>query len=205
MALDFSLKLDWNALLSVSLRWGHFVSSTYRETDIEVVRYREDGPLRDDTVVRILRGSSCRTGFSLFDHWGAALQFPYYFGYNMNAFYDCIRDLGWLRAKHYVLVITEANRLLGDEDDRDFAGFLSVLEDAARDWACPAPLNESTPEIRARYGRGAVSFHVLFQSTPDHSAEMIRRYEAARYTFDTLVLEPTPLSSEGANGNGRAV
>ena len=194
MVLDFSLKLDWSKLLSVNPQWGHFVSSTYRDIDVEVVNYREDWPLRDDTVVRILRGSSCRTGFSLFDHWGAALQFPYYFGYNMNAFYDCIRDLGWLRAKHYVLVITEANGLLEDEDDRDFAGFLSVLEDAAHEWACPAPLDESTPEIRARYGRDAVSFHVLFQSTPDHFVEMIGRYEAAGYTFDTLLLEPTLLS-----------
>jgi len=43
-----------------------------------------------------LRGSKMKDYQGLYNEFGAALQFPYYFGENWNAFDECIKDLSWL-------------------------------------------------------------------------------------------------------------
>src|SRR5438552_17320122 len=53
---------------------------------------------------RVLRGHKCRTSDQLFDEFGAALQFPEYFGENWDALNDCLTDLAWLPAAEYPLV-----------------------------------------------------------------------------------------------------
>lgn len=173
------LDLDWNLLLSPSPRWAYYTCSSYYDIDTSVVSYRENGPQSDKTVVRIIRASYCLTGIATFDHWAAALQFPYYFGRNINAFDDCIKDLGWLRANHYIFVITSAQDLLREESNQAFSTFLSVLQEAAELWSRPDFMEWADPDVRAKYARDAVSFRVLFQSTQEHKDETINRYALA--------------------------
>ncbi|WP_406396075.1 barstar family protein [Streptomyces sp. NBC_00887] len=40
---------------------------------------------------------------------------PDYFGWNWDALSDCLRDLNWLPADHYVLIIEAADEALSDD------------------------------------------------------------------------------------------
>ena len=68
----------------------------------------------------------------------AALQFPSYFGANWNAVNDCLRDLQWLRARAYLLVITEGESLFDDTDAGAVASFVTAVDAAAEYWRTPA-------------------------------------------------------------------
>jgi hypothetical protein len=65
--------------------------------------------------VYLLRGERCGTRDSLFHEWAAALQFPYYFGWNWDAFEECLHDLDWLGTSALTLAVSNAPELLNDE------------------------------------------------------------------------------------------
>lgn len=69
----------------------------------------------------------------LLDAMASAGGFPSYFGRNWDALSDLLRDLSWLPAKGYALLVVGAERLL-DLPKRDFATFVGILETAIRDW-----------------------------------------------------------------------
>ena len=64
---------------------------------------------------RFVRGSKCRTLDTLFDEFSAALQFPSYFGYNWDAFDECIGDLEWTVAERILVVIVDAEEILSTD------------------------------------------------------------------------------------------
>ncbi len=64
------------------------------------------------TIIRFVRGHKSKTAEKLFDEFAAALQFPYYFGENWDAFDECISDLEWLNGDAFGVVIFNANELL---------------------------------------------------------------------------------------------
>jgi RNAse (barnase) inhibitor barstar len=72
------------------------------------------GP-ESNRVVRFVRGNKCQTVPELFNEFSAALQFPYYFGENWNAFNDCMTDLAWLEAESVVIVILNSTKLLAEQ------------------------------------------------------------------------------------------
>ncbi|WP_425221493.1 barstar family protein [Pseudomonas sp.] len=59
------------------------------------------------------------------------LWFPGYFGFNWNALYDCLRDLGWIPCRKVVLV----HNALPNLPAEDLTVYLEVLRDAVLDWA----------------------------------------------------------------------
>jgi len=80
------------------------------------------------------------------------LDFPDYFGHNWDALEECLIDLEWLPAKGYILLITDAGRVLPD-DEEEYETFLEILRDAGEAWG--------TGE--AGMGpRRATPFHALF-------------------------------------------
>src|SRR4051794_36382752 len=83
----------------------------------------------DGRVVRFVRGTKCKNVLSLFDEFSAALQFPYYFGENWNAFNECITDLDWLDARSFVLVVLDAAALLMDEPESS-SSLMRILRSA---------------------------------------------------------------------------
>ncbi|MFC9998587.1 barstar family protein [Nocardia sp. NPDC127526] len=105
------------------------------------------GQLPDGYLSRELRGRKMRSDAELFDEFAAALQFPYYFGANKDAFDECLRDLDEFvgPAPGYVIVVRNAALLLDDQPD-ERAWFAEAMDDAAAYWA----------------GRG-VAFRVVFQ------------------------------------------
>jgi hypothetical protein len=85
--------------------------------------------------VREVRGSRMRTVAALFDEFAAALQFPYYFRPNKDAFDECLFNLEDLLgdATGYVVAVRDAEQLLADAPgEREW--FDSVLTECAEFW-----------------------------------------------------------------------
>ena len=98
-----------------------------------------------------LNGTKCRTAAGLFAEFARALHFPDYFGHNWDALEECLADLEWLPAKGYVLLLSDAEQILREDED-GYATFLEVLSDAGEAWASG----------QAGMGsKGATPFHVL--------------------------------------------
>jgi RNAse (barnase) inhibitor barstar len=91
-------------------------------------------PAPDGFRLSLLRGTKCRTAAGLFAEFARALRFPDYFGHNWDALEECLADLEWLPAKGYVLVLTDGEQVLRD-DEEGYATFLEVLNDAGEAWA----------------------------------------------------------------------
>lgn len=62
--------------------------------------------------VAYIRGGRCDTYQGFDREFSAALQFPDYYGENMNAFDECIADLEWLHAERVYVVIDQAERFM---------------------------------------------------------------------------------------------
>lgn len=110
---------------------------------------------RAGLTVRVLRGRKMPTYDGLFDEFAAALQFPWYFGENGNAFDECITDLSWLPpGKGYVLAITDGSSVLKDTPDSGLSWLIGSLDRAAHGWS--EPCEEGQP-----WDRPAIPFHVV--------------------------------------------
>lgn len=66
-------------------------------------------------IVRV-RGEKAQDDRQFFDECSAALQFPYYFGENWDAVWECIIDLGWVPRSHSLVVFDRSERLLQGSD-----------------------------------------------------------------------------------------
>jgi RNAse (barnase) inhibitor barstar len=76
---------------------------------------------------------NCTDKASLLRHLDDALHFPAGFGNNWDALSDSLRDLSWLHAKGYLLLIMHA-QTLRDADEIEFDIFLDVMSEAAESW-----------------------------------------------------------------------
>jgi RNAse (barnase) inhibitor barstar len=128
-------------------------------------------------VVRFLRGQKMQTAPELFDEFAAALQFPYYFGENWNALWECLSDLEWLPEGPCILLILDGKQLLAREVEESLAVFLDFLTVVTEEWTTTGkgPL-EPAPR----------SFHVVFQCVPDDEVRFVSRMHAAGATLDRL-------------------
>jgi RNAse (barnase) inhibitor barstar len=75
----------------------------------------------------------CTDKASLMRHLNDALHFPESFGDNWDALADSLRDLSWLKASGYLLLIVHGETLR-DASEEDFDTLLDVLDDAAESW-----------------------------------------------------------------------
>jgi len=103
-------------------------------------------------ALKVIKGRHCGTPANLFAEFARALEFPDYFGHNWDALEECLADLEWLPAKGYVLLITDAERVLPDNEE-EYETFLEILRDAGEAWG------NGQAEMGARR---ATPFHVLF-------------------------------------------
>jgi hypothetical protein len=81
-----------------------------------------------------LDGSCIISKGELMDAVARSLSLPDYFGRNWDALDECLRDLEWLRAPGYVILLTDADRLW-QKDPGTFIVFLDVVARACDDWA----------------------------------------------------------------------
>lgn len=118
-------------------------------------------------AARTIRGRKASTKTAFFDEVAAACQFPYYFGENWDAFYDCLADLEWLRADGILLCLADAEHVLEDAKS-EFATMVEVLGAAVREWNEPALPKRPRP------------FHVVLQVQPGHEAAVTAAWAACK-------------------------
>jgi hypothetical protein len=71
-----------------------------------------------------------------FYEFSDALLFPGYFGWYWDALSDCLRDLNWLPAEGYLIVLENAPRLLSSSTE-DRHTLFRILSLAVHHWASP--------------------------------------------------------------------
>jgi RNAse (barnase) inhibitor barstar len=113
--------------------------------------------------VGTLSGRKMRTRKGVFDQFSTLLQFPEYFGNNWNAFSDCIRDLDWLDAISFLIILIDADEVLEKGDADEFGLLVDILLEAGESWCTPDQFRPSKP------------FHVLLHATPERRAILERR------------------------------
>ncbi|WP_367115097.1 barstar family protein [Actinophytocola sp.] len=75
-------------------------------------------------------GTGVRGKVEALDAIAAAMSFPDWFGRNLDALYDSLRDLSWLPAGEHVLVWS-APEVLQAADPRAYQTIVDVLRDAS--------------------------------------------------------------------------
>ncbi len=119
-------------------------------------------------AVRWVRGTKMRRVDDLFDEFSAAFQFPDYFGGNWPGFDECIRDLDWLPAKGYIVLVFDAWNLLGDET-LDRPAFVRIMAHACKYWATEHT-EFSSKELKP------VPFHVLFHCEESAAVDSVLEF-----------------------------
>lgn len=81
--------------------------------------------------VRVVRGARMPTVAAVYDEFAAAMQFPYYFGANRDAFDECLRDWpdGLGGAPDPIVIVRDADALLGERPE-EIGWLLEALTDA---------------------------------------------------------------------------
>jgi len=148
-------QLSWPALLARGRRWAHMAAAPRKSVE----EFARTLPPRKHAAVRIVRGGHCLTKGEVFDEFARALDFPSYFGKNWDALEDCLTDLEWLSAESFVVIVTNADRVLASSAE-DWKTCTAVLGAAAAHWAS---------------ADGAASFHVLFHCEPANADELRAR------------------------------
>lgn len=153
-------RLDWPTLLALGFPWAYLTVCPERAVDDFVVSGQHLGSA---PVTRIMRGNRCADIGRLFQEWAAALQFPYYFGGNWDAFEECLGDLNWLPGAGYVFFVTHGHLILPDVEG-DLAILCRILDTVAKEWESPPRPSHPT--------RPATPFRVVFHSEHAHGADI---------------------------------
>lgn len=135
-------------------------------------------PAHPEWDILRVRGAKSTDEASFFDELAAALQFPYYFGENWNAVWDCITDLNWLKGSSFLLVFDSADQLLS-QSHRGFSFLLQVIKDAHDRWY------RETVDFGSR-GRQPIAFQSVFACDPDAVDALSQRLSATGVPFVLL-------------------
>ncbi|MFE2915240.1 barstar family protein [Kitasatospora indigofera] len=106
--------------------WVHHLEADARHSSFFL-------PPSGSSYVARLDGAKMGDEQAVFEHLSACLRFPVYFGWNWNAVADCLRDMKWVPADHYLVVI-ERSALVLQEWDEDREILLRILNTAGRRW-----------------------------------------------------------------------
>lgn len=87
---------------------------------------------RNFAIVRIDL-ADCRSKAAVLTQMAGALSLPVDFGHNWDALSDCLRDLSWLQADGYALLI-EHPEGMRQARPKDFDTLLDILDEAAAAW-----------------------------------------------------------------------
>ncbi|MET9864741.1 barstar family protein [Streptomyces sp. NPDC006386] len=111
-----------------------------------------------------MRGPEMRDSDGVFTQFYETLRLPDYFGWNWNALRDCLTDLHWITAKHFLLTIDDADAVLSEStEEREI--LFRALNDAVKFWA-------GQPELP---GQEKITFQVVLLCPPDLQEEMLRQ------------------------------
>lgn len=119
-----------------SLLSADFSNILIAKVENQDVAYFIDYLKKDSTAAQkviVTRGHKSKSLTALFDEWAAALQFPVYFGENLAAFVDCLRNFSRCNFTSLMIVVTHSSELL-QEDKECLADFYAILTHLPHDW-----------------------------------------------------------------------
>jgi hypothetical protein len=134
-------------------------------TDLALTMMREDKMF----AVRWLRGPAMHTELDLLDEFGAAWQFPWYYGRNWNAFDECINDLEWINADEFLSIILYSDQLLQSAESDSLSVFFRLMSAAKDEWAQPGTEHGGLPRKRKW-------FRTLFQCEREEFSTFEQRF-----------------------------
>ena len=80
-------------------------------------------------------GSKARTLKTFFEQVAQALDFPDYFGFNLDSFDELLNDFEWIKEEKIAIYITETDQFLVDEKKDDkIADLINLMDASAEDW-----------------------------------------------------------------------
>ncbi|MFJ2967290.1 barstar family protein [Streptomyces collinus] len=110
-----------------------------------------------------MQGQQMRDSDGVFTQFYEALRLPDYFGWNWNALRDCLTDLHWISAKHFLLTIDDADAVLSESSEEREILF-RALNGAVKFWA-------GKPELP---GQEKITFRTVLLCPPDVQEEVLR-------------------------------
>lgn len=99
----------------------------------DIAKTRQIAAEYDGELFVVRLGESIRGREDLFREFVRQLQFPGYFGWNWDAFEECLRDLSWLPVNARVRIIDEGGAL-NAESKEAWETCRSILQDVAEAW-----------------------------------------------------------------------
>ncbi len=80
-------------------------------------------------------GSKARTLKAFFEQVAHALDFPDYFGFNLDSFDELLNDFEWIKEEKIAIYITETDQFLVDEKKEDkISDLINLMDASAEDW-----------------------------------------------------------------------
>lgn len=67
--------------------------------------------------IAVIDGNKCKDISSFFEQISKAMNFPDYFGNNLDAFDEMMSDLEWIDEKNIILIITNYDNLLSEDKE----------------------------------------------------------------------------------------
>ena len=119
-------------------------------------------------AVARMSGVSLENDDNVFLQFYEAFQFPDYFGWNWDALSDCLRDLSWMPAERYIVIIDHAEETLAREAN-DRRTFFSILQRTVRDWNNPMANRRGV----------SVPFRVVLLCSDERVSELREELDAA--------------------------
>lgn len=133
---------------------------------------------KEDEGIIYIQGNKCKTLEALFDEFKMAFKFPAYFGYNWNAFDECINDLDWLPYKSYEIYINHFEEIL-EKDNINFEIFIEVLINTLREWTQGREYDD--------FPTKPISFKVKINSKNASRDRVLRRLYKTKLKFDDSI------------------
>ncbi len=101
----------------------------------------------------VLDGKNMKTYPSLYDEISEKLNFPDYFGRNLDALNDCMSDLSWIKGESMVICIQNGDMVLESENNsRDFWEIINRVKDGWNHY------------YQKKYGDTRIRFEIISES-----------------------------------------
>ncbi|MFF4286827.1 barstar family protein [Streptomyces sp. NPDC001739] len=122
-----------------------------------------------NTFAAWMDGGEMRDSDALFEQFWNGFKLPDYFGWSFPALNDCLRDLRWLAADQYTLLIEDAGKILSADVEARL-DFFGVLLRAGEHWG----------RVKAVEGTERARFYIILECDE-------REFAGVRAVFDELM------------------
>jgi RNAse (barnase) inhibitor barstar len=113
-----------------------------------------------DSITARLDGNACRSLRDLFVGIAEQFRFPDYFSHNLDSLEELLNDLSWLEYRHFIIIITNYDALLSEENPQRKEALLQILNDVAMQWG-QVPNFEGEDNYRHKS-----DFRIYMENTP---------------------------------------